>query len=368
MYRHRLTCFAKEDAAPTHLEKAAKVDIRQGVATTIGAQENIGVQNVTNNTTTNVMNNVTNNITIQPRPWTDRTPLCISVDMLRSAFLTSPRLVEYTHLSAAELFTPEKAAPYVADVLTELVCRAQAQDPTTWNAYLDPKRADQVLVLDTTWRAIPLVEAIRALFDEVSAGLRAVTLSDTSRMALRLPDQLAMPKVQAAVSTVPIYYDIDPAKHARAATRQMSAHFENQRGVIAEGHPPRNFPDGTGSWNALVAKGTPAEQKRLTAPAIPYTGPTTPIVPWVPPSAVPTSPRWTVQDAAAQVAALPARPGESPQDRALRMASAAGISLGRWANKLWDALNDGEIPAAQRAEATMLQSVAEAQPAAQPAA
>jgi len=320
-----------------------------------GAQTNIGSQ-------TNVTTNVTNNhITIQPRPWPQREPLCISVDMLRSAFLTNPRLVEFTHLSAGDIFTAEKAAPYVADVLTELVCRAQAQDPTTWNAYLDPKRADQVLVLDTTWRAIPLVEAIRSLFDEVSAGLRKVSLNNAQQMSLRLPDQLAMPKITSAVSTVPIFYDLDPDKHTRAAARQMSAHFENQRGVIKEGHPPRTFPDGSGLWCALLAQGTPAEQKQLTKPITPYTGPTTPIIPWKPPSTReagrPLSPRWTSCNAATALELDEPPPGESAKARLERLATEVGISTRHWANKLWDARDEGLISESfQEAAAALIEA------------
>ena len=126
-------------------------------------------------TTTNVTtNNITQTINI--RPW-GRGPsdhVVIPASMLRAAFTENPRLAEYCSLTDEDKVDAEQAAPYVVEALVDLVKRAHA-DPAARNVYLNPRRADQVLVFDeTTWKVLSLVEAIKAMFDSIAGSIHRI--------------------------------------------------------------------------------------------------------------------------------------------------------------------------------------------------
>jgi hypothetical protein len=162
----------------------------------------------------------TTNVQINIRPWGGDDRVVIPATMLRAAFTENERLVEYCRLSDEERVDAELAAPYVMEALVDLVKRAHA-DPLARNVYLNPRRADQVMVFDEeTWRIVTLVEAIRALFDGVADNIHRIIVTDAERGQLPLD-------VQAAASWVPNLYEDAPDKYVAKAKPQVSAHLAN---------------------------------------------------------------------------------------------------------------------------------------------
>jgi hypothetical protein len=155
--------------------------------------------------------------------------------MLRAAFTENTHLVEYCQLSDEEKVDAERAAPYVVEALVDLVKRAHTSDPAARNVYLNPRRADQVMVFDEeSWKVLSLVEAIRALFDGVAENIHRIIVSDRDRVQLPLD-------IQAAASWVPNLYEDEPDVYAAKAKPQLSAHLANMRpvgsGAITGAHP-----------------------------------------------------------------------------------------------------------------------------------
>ena len=170
---------------------------------------NIGVQNV---------QNVTNHITI--RPWSGGDQIYVTATMLRAAFAENPRLTEYVRMDGPDQVDAEKAAPYVLETLVDLVKRAHA-DPEARNIYLNPRRADQALIYDeTSWKAITLVEAIRALFDGAARGITRIILSDADR-------SLLTQEVQSAAAGIPYLYEDEAEAIVGRARKPLSAHLAN---------------------------------------------------------------------------------------------------------------------------------------------
>jgi len=110
----------------------------------------------------------------------------------------------------------------------ELVKRAH-KDPLSRNVYLNPKRADQVLVfVDSddvkTWEVRPLLEAIRRIFDTVAGGIHRIIVTDAERAQLPFD-------VQSSASWIPNLYDDEPDKYVKEAKQPMAAHLANTRPV-----------------------------------------------------------------------------------------------------------------------------------------
>ena len=146
--------------------------------------------------------------------------MVISAAMVRATFTENPRLVEYCHLTDNEKVDTERAVPYVMEALMDLVKRAHA-DISARNVYLNPKRADQVLVFDeTTWKVLTLAEAIRALFDNVAGSIQRIIVTEKERAELPF-------EVQASAAWIPNLYDDEPDKYVAKAKAPMSAHLAN---------------------------------------------------------------------------------------------------------------------------------------------
>jgi hypothetical protein len=96
------------------------------------------------------------------------------------------------------------------------------QDPQEWIVYLNPKRTEQVLIYDeATWLVLPLVEAIRSLFDRVARGiLKATSLSGKERQ--KLP-----PEVAESAPWLSHMYGERREYHIVQAKPSMAAHLEN---------------------------------------------------------------------------------------------------------------------------------------------
>ena len=112
------------------------------------------------------------------------------------------------------------AAPYILETLVDLTKRAH-KDPSARNVYLNPSRADQVMVFSvTSWEVIPLIDAIRSLFDSVAGNIRRIIKCNDERVSLS-------PPVQATAPWIPAMYDDEHEKYAADAKPTMSAHLRN---------------------------------------------------------------------------------------------------------------------------------------------
>ena len=156
----------------------------------------------------------------------------IPVALVKAAFTENPRLMEYCRMSDEERVDADKAAPYVLEALVDLVRRAH-RDPVYRNVYLNPKRADQVMVcLDEDeekssvsqqrWEVRSLIEAIRLLFDGVADNLHKIVVADGSRTQLPFD-------VQSAASWVPNLYEDEPERFVKDGRVPMAAHLANTR-------------------------------------------------------------------------------------------------------------------------------------------
>ena len=169
-----------------------------------------------------VQNNVQNNVqNITIRPWNGGGgQLCVTALMLRAAFTENARLAEYCRLDGPDQVDAEKAAPYVLEALVELVRRAHA-NPEARNVYLNPRRADQVLVFDAAaWKVLTLVDAIRALFDGAAQGIKRIILSDADRAQLSQ-------EVQSAAAGIPYLYEDEAEAFITKARKPLAAHLAN---------------------------------------------------------------------------------------------------------------------------------------------
>ena len=153
--------------------------------------------------------------------------------LVKAAFTENPRLVEYCRLTDAERTDANRAAPYVLEALVDLVRRAH-QDPLSRNIYLNPNRADQVMVCveeegrpeqgdpRARWVVRPLVDAIRLLFDGVAEEIHRMIIVERERAQLPLA-------VQSAVAWVPSLYNDEPERFVREGRAPIAAHLSNAR-------------------------------------------------------------------------------------------------------------------------------------------
>ena len=171
-------------------------------------------------TPSNVHSHITQTVNVvNIVPWALE-PTLIRASDLVAVFAKNPRLEEYCYLSEADKIDAEGAAPYILEALIEFVKRAHA-DPSARNIYLNPRRADQVLVFaEESWKTLSLVEAIRTLFDGVSGGIKQTI--KRPQTLIDLPQQLV-----GAASYVPMLYDDEPESYVKRAKGPMAAHLTN---------------------------------------------------------------------------------------------------------------------------------------------
>jgi hypothetical protein len=172
------------------------------------------------NNTGTLVNGTQINNTVHIHPWSSEEKLVIPASMLRAAFTENKRLIEYCRLTDEQKTDPELAAPYVLEALVDLTKRAHA-DPAARNVYLNPRRADQVMVFDeASWQVRPLVEAIRSIFDSVAGNIHRIIVRDDERRSLPLA-------VQSSASWIPNLYEDEPEKYTASAKSHMAAHLQN---------------------------------------------------------------------------------------------------------------------------------------------
>jgi hypothetical protein len=154
----------------------------------------------------------------------------IPVSLVKAAFTENPMLREYCSMTDEERTNADKAAPYVLEALVDLVRRAH-QDPINRNIYLNPNRADQVMVcVDDdddpqkskvqNWEVRPLIIAIRTLFNGIAEIIHRIIVTDRDRAELPLD-------VQSAASWVPSLYRYEPERFVRDGKAPISAHLAN---------------------------------------------------------------------------------------------------------------------------------------------
>ena len=193
--------------------------LKQQLAIAPAAHQQITVEGV-NTTVQNaqtIQNNITNHITI--RSWGGPERISVTPSMLRTAFAENARLAEYCKLDGPDQFEPETAAPYVLEALIDLIRRAHA-DPEARNVYLNPRRADQVLVYEVEWKVLALVDAIRALLDGTAQGIKRIILSDADRAQLTQ-------EVQSAAAGIPYLYEDEADEFVSKARKPLAAHLSN---------------------------------------------------------------------------------------------------------------------------------------------
>jgi hypothetical protein len=161
------------------------------------------------------------NTVINIHPWDGDRRIGVDIAHVVAAFTDNAKLREYSRLGDHELTDPDIAPPYVTELLMDLTKRAHA-DPASRNVYLNPRRADQVLVhkKNGAWEVLPLAEATRLLFDGVAETIHRVVMTDAERRQLPL-------EAQNALSMAGMLYEDTPDEYARRARAPMAAHLTN---------------------------------------------------------------------------------------------------------------------------------------------
>ncbi len=189
------------------------------------------VRTVTNSVVQN--NNVQNNITIQAAavnitPWDSPEYITVSLADILAAFAENPKLRQYLHMDDFELSDFEKAPPYVIELFIELLLRAHLLEVAR-NVYLNPSRADQVLVRmkSGSWDVAPLNDSIEHLFNGIARRLHMITITTEERT--KLPYD-----IQNAISICEMMYRDHPDVYIKLAKEVLVAHLTNCRAKLIE--------------------------------------------------------------------------------------------------------------------------------------
>lgn len=147
-------------------------------------------------------------------------------EFLTRVFTSCTELKTYCEMPHDDQTSPNIAPPYVARALVESVREAH-RDPVYRNVYLNPKRADQVLICvedagTQRWEVRQALVASRDLFDAVVERMKKVVHSSSERPKMPQP-------IQDAASWVPILYSWEPERYAEEAKSQMAGLFANSR-------------------------------------------------------------------------------------------------------------------------------------------
>ncbi len=187
----------------------------------------------------NIQNNVnaptiTTNITIQAAaavnitPWDSPDYITVSLADILAAFAENPKLRQYLHMDDFELSDFEKAPPYVIELFIELLLRAHLLEVAR-NIYLNPSRADQVMVRMKTgsWDVAPLNDSIEHLFNGIARRLHMITITNEERT--KLPYD-----IQNAISICEMMYKDHPDVYIKLAKEVIVAHLTNCRAKLIE--------------------------------------------------------------------------------------------------------------------------------------
>jgi len=233
LQRQNAALAAKVDTLQAQMEEMTGI-MRQLVITPAAAPAAAPLASTIGSVNTGTVVNLTNNIQVNIVGFDREDRIHIPASLVKAAFTENPRLMEYCRMTDAERTDADKAAPFVLEALLDLVRRAH-RDPVYRNVYLNPKRADQVIVcLDDEervrlqrstpqrWEVRPLIEAIRLLFDGVADNLHKIVITDQDRAQLPFD-------VQSAASWVPNLYEDEPDRFVKDGRAPMAAHLANTR-------------------------------------------------------------------------------------------------------------------------------------------
>jgi hypothetical protein len=218
----------KVDALQTQMTELTTMLQRQLLLTSGPMDTSINVAGTNTGRATNAgagqinQANQINQINIMPQvPWDGESRIAVTLAQIVAAFEENVRFQEYASHGDRELTDREIALPYVVEILMDLVKRGHA-DPSARNVYLNPKRADQVLVHKKSgrWEVMPLAEATRQLFDGVVETIRAVARSHAEMQVLPL-------EAQNALAIAGMMYEEEPEEYVKRAKSSMAAHLAN---------------------------------------------------------------------------------------------------------------------------------------------
>jgi hypothetical protein len=163
----------------------------------------------------------TTNISISINPWDGASRIILTAEQMAAAVAENSRIQEYACLGDHAMTDPDVAPPYVSDLFMELTKRAHST-PEARNVYLNPRRADQVLVhmAAGNWEVLTLTDATQEIFDSLAGRIHRVILTDVERK--KLPRE-----AQNALSYAEMLYRVEPAEYVRAARAPMMAHLQN---------------------------------------------------------------------------------------------------------------------------------------------
>lgn len=157
------------------------------------------------------------NNTVVVNVWNGGRRIGVDLTHILAAFTDNDKLREYARMGDHELTDLAIAPPYVVELFMDLTKRAHA-DPAACNIYLNPRRADQVLVhkKSGTWEVLSLAEATRLLFDGVAATIHLTTVTERQRLPL---------EAQNALSMAGLLYEDEPDEYVKRAKAPMAAYL-----------------------------------------------------------------------------------------------------------------------------------------------
>lgn len=172
------------------------------------------------------MNNNINN-TIVIIPWGSEQAMKLNVQDIVAAFNENHLLREYAEFSDSDKSDVKIAPPYVAEMYADLI-RKMHKAPSSRNIFLNPRRADQAMVLQSSgeWTAICLRDASSQLLKEVNDSVGKVVLGPPEK-------DLPLNTMNAASIARMMYNNADPGEYIKRVKAPLMAHLANMTPVDA---------------------------------------------------------------------------------------------------------------------------------------
>jgi hypothetical protein len=158
---------------------------------------------------------------IEINAWDSSRAIAIDIAEILAALAENKRLQEFVRLPGDSFLDLEIAPPYVADIYTDFIRRGHA-NPAARNIYLNPRRADQVLVhmKGGGWEVRSSQEGYRALMDGVAMSVHEITLSPEKMKQLPM-------EAQHALGMAGLLYNEEPEEYVKRARAALTAHLTN---------------------------------------------------------------------------------------------------------------------------------------------
>ena len=154
-----------------------------------------------------IVQNVQNVQTIVINPWDGDNRLGITMTDVTAALAENPLLRDYARMGTMAQVDPERAPPYVMELLMDLLRRGHAT-PESRNVHLNPSRSDQVLVhmKSGRWEVLPLALAARAILDGMVKTFHTFAISAAETRALPVEAQAVLGSAGAMYMEAPELY------------------------------------------------------------------------------------------------------------------------------------------------------------------